>query len=122
MTRSTSAAIAIRRILLLAAASLALAGGAAAQAEKSFDIVLAGGKPLGEQTLRVTKGDKVVLRWKSDRPIALHLHGYDLETSVPAQGTVTMSFSASLAGRFPVSEHTPGPAHHRAVLYLEVLP
>jgi len=108
--------------VLVAAASLALAGGAAAQAEKSFDIALAGGKPLGEQTLRVTKGDKVVLRWKSDRPIALHLHGYDLETSVPAQGTATMSFAASLPGRFPISEHTHGPGHHRAVLYLEVLP
>jgi hypothetical protein len=70
----------------------------------------------------VTKGDKVVLRWKSDRQIALHLHGYDIETTVPAQATTTMNFSANLPGRFPVSEHTHGPGHHRAVLYLEVHP
>jgi len=96
---------------------------ALAQAEKTFDIALADGKTGAEQeTLRVTKGDKVVLRWKSDRQIALHLHGYDIETTVPAQGTTTMSFTASLPGRFPVSEHAHGPGHHRAVLYLEVRP
>src|SRR5256885_6152885 len=102
----------------------ALAGSAArAQAEKSFDIALTDAKAGGEQqTLRVTKGDKVVLRWKSDRQIALHLHGYDIETTVPAQGTTAMSFTASLPGRFPVSEHAHGPGHHRAVLYLEVRP
>ena len=119
---STGAAIAIKRLVLAAAASLALAAGAAAQVEKSFDIALADGKPLGEQTLRVSKGDKVVLRWKSDRPIALHLHGYDIERSVPDQGEATMSFIANITGRFPVSEHTHGPGHHRAVLYLEVHP
>ena len=110
-----------RRDFMAALGALA-AGGARAQSEKVFDIALADGKPLGEQTLRVTKGEKVVLRWKSDRPIALHLHGYDMEASVPAQGTTSMSFIASIAGRFPISEHSHGPGHHRAVLYLEVLP
>jgi FtsP/CotA-like multicopper oxidase with cupredoxin domain len=104
------------------AALAVFAASAFGQAEKTFDIALADGKPEGGQTLRVTKGDKVVLRWKSDRQIALHLHGYDLETTVPAQGTTTMSFIANLPGRFPVSEHTHGPGHHRAVLYLEVHP
>ena len=103
-------------------AALAVSVGAFAQPAKEFDIALADGKPKSGQTLRVTKGDKVVLRWSSDRPIALHLHGYDLETSVPAKGTTMMSFTASIAGRFPVSEHAHGPGHHRAVLYLEVLP
>jgi hypothetical protein len=103
-------------------AALALSVSAFAQAAKELDIALADGKPKGEQTLRVTKNDKVVLHWTSDRPIALHLHGYDLETSVPAKGTATMSFTASIPGRFPVSEHAHGAGHHRAVLYLEVLP
>lgn len=103
-------------------AALALSLSAHAQATKQFDIALADGKSKGEQTLRVTKGDKVVLQWTSDRPIALHLHGYDLETSVPAKGTTTMSFTASIPGRFPVSEHARGAGHHRAVLYLEVIP
>jgi len=101
----------------------ALAWPALAQAEKTFEIALTDGKARAEQqTLRVTKGDKVVLHWKSDRSIALHLHGYDIEASVPAKSAASMSFTASLTGRFPVSEHAHGPGHHRAVLYLEVLP
>jgi len=52
----------------------------------------------------------------------LHLHGYDLETTVTPQSPARMAFTASLAGRFPVSEHTHGKGHHRAVLYLEVHP
>ena len=111
-----------RRMFVVSIGALASCT-ALAQAEKTFDIALADGKAGAEQqTLRVTKGDQVVLRWKSDRQIALHLHGYDLETTVPAQGTMRMSFTANLPGRFPVSEHTHGPGHHRAVLYLEVHP
>ena len=111
-----------RRIFLLSLGALATCP-ALAQAEKTFDIALVDGKAgTQEQTLRVSKGDKVALRWKSDRQIALHLHGYDLETKVPAKGTATMSFTASIPGRFPVSEHAHGSGHHRAVLYLEVHP
>ena len=113
----------MNRRFFLALFSALAACPAFAQAEKTFDIALSDGKAgADQQTLRVTKGDKVVLRWKSDRQIALHLHGYDIETTVPAQGTTTMSFAANLPGRFPVSEHTHGPGHHRALLYLEVHP
>ena len=91
---------------------------------KSFDLVLADGRvPSERKTLRVKKGDQVELRWTSDRPIALHLHGYNLETSVAPQAPASMSFTASITGRFPVTEHARGAAHHhRAVLYLEVHP
>lgn len=96
---------------------------AASAAEKAFYVALAGGKPsAGSRTLRVAKGDEVVLRWTSDRRIALHLHGYDIEATVAAKGEATMRFTAGIAGRFPVSEHTHGAGHHRAVLYVEVLP
>ena len=76
----------------------------------------------GEETLRVKRGERVELRWKSDRPIALHLHGYDIERSAAPQAPAVMAFEAKIAGRFPVSEHTHGAGHHRAILYLEVLP
>lgn len=112
-----------RRRFLAAITVLAAISPAGAQAEKTFAIALIDGKAAADQqTLRVSKGDKVVLRWTSDRRIALHLHGYDLETSVPAKSAATTSFTASLTGRFPVSEHAHGPGHHRAVLYLEVHP
>ena len=95
----------------------------AAAAERPFDVVLVDGKASAAQrTLRVAKGDHVMLRWTSDRPIVLHLHGYDIEMSVPGKGGATMRFQAAIAGRFAVSEHGRGAGHHRAVLYVEVLP
>jgi len=100
-----------------------LVAGAALAAEKSFDVALASGKvPAERRTLRVAKGDRVVLRWTSDRAIALHLHGYDVEAAIAAKGATTMRFTAGIAGRFPVSEHRHGAARERTVLYLEVLP
>jgi len=105
------------RTILILFAALAVAG------EKPFDVALIDGKPRADQrTLRVAKGDEVVLHWTSDRPIALHLHGYDLKTNVAGKEAVTMRFTANIAGRFPVSEHTHASGHHRAVLYVEVLP
>jgi hypothetical protein len=96
---------------------------AMAQAPKVFDLALAAGRLSAERnTLRVTKGDQVELRWASDRPILLHLHGYDLQATVTPQAPRTMAFTASIAGRFPVSEHRHGGGRERAVLYLEVHP
>lgn len=105
-------------VLLFAALALSAVAG-----EKALEVPLTGGKPpAAQRTLRVSKGDHVLLRWTSDRPITLHLHGYDIETSVPANGGATMRFDAAIAGRFAVSEHANGAGHHRAVLYVEVLP
>ena len=111
-------------ILGVLCAALVLALTVAGAAERAFDLKLAGGKLVGERdTLRVAKGDKVELRWSSDRRIVLHLHGYDLETTVTPQAPARMAFTANVAGRFPVTEHAHGKSHHhRAVLYLEVHP
>ena len=87
-----------------------------------FELPLVKGRVSGPDTLRVKKGDRVELRWSSDRPITLHLHGYDLEREVAPQAPAVMSFTARLAGRFPVSEHKHGAGHHRAVADLEVHP
>ena len=106
----------------IGAIALTLAIGATAQpAAKVFELLLVKGRVTGEETLRVKRGERVELRWKSDRPIALHLHGYDIERSAAPQAPAVMAFEATIAGRFPVSEHG-GSGHHRAILYLEVLP
>ena len=86
--------------------------------------MLVDGKLPGREsnTLRVRRGEKVELRWTSDRPIVLHLHGYDLEVKVAPQAPAGMSFTAGIAGRFPITEHTHGRGHHRAIAYLEVHP
>jgi FtsP/CotA-like multicopper oxidase with cupredoxin domain len=112
-----------RRAFLLALATAPVAGVAAEPASKAFELAIANGRVNAAQdTVRVKKGDKVELRWTSDRRIALHLHGYDIEATVTPQAPAVMSFQARIAGRFPVSEHAHGARHERPLLYLEVHP
>jgi hypothetical protein len=111
----------VKTLLVLAMSVFAM--GSALAAEQVVDVALAEGRvPPERRTIQVTRGDEVVLRWTSDRAIALHLHGYDIEESIPAGGSATMRFAANIAGRFPVSEHRHGGGRERALLYLEVRP
>lgn len=101
----------------------AAASGPARTVAKVFEIAIREGKvDVADNRIVVAQGSDVELRWTSDRPVALHLHGYDIETRVAPDAPATISFRARLPGRFPVSEHRPGPSHHRAMLYLEVHP
>ena len=112
-----------RREFLLVLAAAPLTGVAAEPASRAFEVAIAKGRvDAAQETVRVKKGDKVELRWTSDRRIALHLHGYDIETTVTPGTPAVMAFQARIAGRFPVSEHGHGSRHERPVLYLEVLP
>ena len=76
--------------------------------------------------IRVKQGDAVRLRWTSDRPIVVHLHGYDIETRVEPGAVAEMAFTARATGRFPVEEHKPaarGHSHGEAPLVrIEVRP
>jgi hypothetical protein len=92
------------------ALALLIAGSAGvAAAELTYDIRIEGGRvPDTMRLIRVTEGDVVKLRWTSDRPIVLHLHGYDIEKRV-LPGTVTeLAFTADATGRFPVHIHEQG--------------
>jgi hypothetical protein len=112
----------MQRLLIAFLSVLALSPSAFADG-RTFDIALARGRPdAAHATLQVKRGDQVELRWSTDRPIALHLHGYDIESRVTPGSPARMSFVAAMAGRFPVSEHGADRSRHRAVLYLEVLP
>jgi len=93
---------------------------AAAEPAKLFELTVVAGR--SSETLKVKRGERVELRWKSDRRVTLHLHGYDLERTVAPQAPAVMAFEADIAGRFPVSEHGHGGRHGRTVLYLEVHP
>jgi len=91
-------------------------------AKKIFEVAIVNGRVAGgDSTLHVQQGDEVELRWSSDRPLSLHLHGYDIEANVLPQVSTVMSLKARLAGRFPVSEHRDG-ARERTILYIEVHP
>jgi hypothetical protein len=102
-------------VLLLASTVIA--------AERVFDLTIVHGKLSGGQdTIRVQQGDDVVLRWHSDRPIVLHLHGYEIETPVVPGAVAETRFAARATGRFPIHVHA-GQARSEAVLaYLEVYP
>jgi hypothetical protein len=116
------------RVSLLFCALTGHAGNAAAQTEVAFDLKVEKGRVGPEmRQIRVKQGDVVKLRWTSDRPIALHLHGYDIETKVEPGRTAEMTFTARATGRFPVEEQKPraggGHSHGEAPLVrVEVRP
>lgn len=77
-------------------------------------------------SIRVVKGDVVELRWMSDEPVELHLHGYDIELNVRRGKPAAMVVRARATGRFPITSHrwgSHGHSHgHDALTYLEVHP
>ena len=76
--------------------------------EATFDLRIEQGKVAQNlRLLRVKQGDTVRLRWTTDRPIIVHLHGYDIEAKVVPGAVSEMVFHARAAGRFPVEEHRP---------------
>ena len=72
-----------------------------------------------DETLRVKEGDVVALRWSTDKPVQLHLHGYDVETDLTPEVDTTILFVANMVGRYPIERHG---ANEATVLYLEVRP
>jgi hypothetical protein len=86
----------------------------------------------GAPTLRVKRGETVLLRWRTDEAVSLHVHGYDLRMSLSSASPGIMRFEAGIAGRFPVAAHEFGGGADRdarsktrrevTLLYLEVLP
>jgi cytochrome c oxidase assembly protein Cox11 len=112
----------LHRACIVACVGLAFAAmPAGAAGSKALSLSLVNGAlQQKENTVRLKQGDDVELRWTSDRPITLHLHGYDIEKKVEPGKPTVMSFKASIPGRFPVEVH--GGAAHRPVLYLEVYP
>ena len=89
--------------LLTAAVLLACETASVRAAEVAFDLKIDNGKvPPNMRLIRVKQGDSVKLRWTTDRPIMLHLHGYDIEKKVDAGGSVSFAFPAKIGGVFEV--------------------
>jgi len=117
------AAIVVLGVVLLCGAS----------AVREFEISLRDRRVEGSaSTLRVKRGETVLLRWRTDEAVSLHLHGYDVQVKLSPASPDAMRFEAKVAGRFPITAHEFGaaadrdarPKGHREVtlLYLEVLP
>ena len=105
----------------------------AASAVREFDVSIRDRRVEGSaSTLRVKRGETVLLHWRTDEAVSLHVHGYDIKANLSAMSPGTMRFEAGVAGRFPITAHEFGaaadqdarPKKHREVtlLYLEVLP
>ena len=110
---------------LVLAAGLAVTGAKAD--ELTFELRIERGQlPPNKRLIRVKQGDVVKLRWSSDRPIALHLHGYDIERKIEPGVVAEMTFTARATGRFPVEEHQArsggGHTHGAPIVQVEVLP
>jgi hypothetical protein len=93
---------------------------------RTVDIELKNGKVVGKNSVRVPKGDTVLLRWSSDKRIELHLHGYDVTTAVNPGTPAEMKILARATGRFPVEIHGQGSSSgghgHKTLFHLEVYP
>ena len=97
-------------------------------AEVTYVLAITDGHvPDNMRLIRVKQNDVVKLDWSSDKPISVHLHGYDIEKDIKP-GTVTqMMFVARATGRFTVEPHigkTPagGHAHGDVLVTIEVYP
>jgi hypothetical protein len=116
------------RYLALALLWVVASSGAGRADELTFDLRLANGHlPENMRLVRVHQNDTVHLRWTTDRPLTLHLHGYEIEKRIPPGPPTEISFTAYATGRFPVHVHGPaapgGGAHEEAPLaVIEVYP
>jgi hypothetical protein len=93
---------------------------------KTIDVTIRNGQVVANKSVRVTRGQSVILRWRSDQPLELHLHGYDVTATVKPGAPAEMKFVARATGRFPVEAHgkaaSSGGHSHKALFHLEVYP
>lgn len=71
--------------------------------EREVDLEVRGDAMTPEEVV-LGEGDAVTLRVVADRPMQLHLHGYDLEGKVSPDEPAELSFDANLTGRFEIEE------------------
>jgi hypothetical protein len=112
--------------LVLCLVSLLLPKGASS-AELTFALRVENGHvPENMQLIRVKQNDVVKLEWSTDRPITIHLHGYDIEKQIAPGGVTEMRFTAGLTGRFTIAPHLAKPSggheHGDVLVTIEVYP
>lgn len=108
---------------IIVGVALISVGGPAAAEPRVIELSLRNGQlPEDQRVVRVQQGDDVTLRWTSDRPLMVHLHGYDLERNLSPGAPVLMQFAVRATGRFPIEIHGSSQGDERTVGYLEVHP
>jgi plastocyanin len=74
---------------------------------RAVEVEIRGGE-MDPAEITVGEGDRVTLRATSDRPVEMHLHGYDRELKVEPGGSATLSFEAEKTGRFEIEAEGSG--------------
>lgn len=77
---------------------------ASAPGERSIDLKITE-NGMNPEEVSVREGDRVTMSITSDRPVEIHVHGYNLEQEVGPGETTEFSFEAELTGRFPMEDH-----------------
>jgi hypothetical protein len=97
-------------------------------AEVTYVLTIANGRlPESMRRIRVKQNDVVKLQWSTDKPMNVHLHGYDIEKELEPGAVTEMSFTARATGRFTVEPHlakqpSGGHAHGEILVTIEVYP
>ena len=118
----------IRSIIAAGLLALGPASDAARAAEVSYVLAIANGKvPDNMRLIRVKQNDIVKLKWSADKPMSVHLHGYDIEREIKPGSVTEMSFTARATGRFTIEPHvgktqSGGHAHGDVLVTIEVYP
>ena len=105
----------VARFAVLAVISILILGGlflvlrpdppaASAPGERSFELEIRD-DGMNPEEVSVREGDRVTMNVTADRPVEIHVHGYDLEGEVEPGETTELPFEADLTGRFPVEDH-----------------
>ena len=108
---------------LLAAAMLGAAIANAHAEDRVFELEIHSEGPTAEpRTLTVRQNDQVVVRLTSDKPLQVHLHGYDIESDVVPKRVTSLRLTATATGRFSIEIHSKESLRQRPLAYLEVQP
>lgn len=103
--------------------ALCLIGAQAIAQARSIDLAISNGElPQAQRLIAVAQGDELVLRLTSDKPVEVHLHGYDLEEKLSPGITASLRFTARAAGRYPIEVHGDAAGGEKVIGYLEVRP
>jgi len=75
-----------------------------APTDRSFEVEI-GADGMSPAELSAREGDRVTIGFASDRPVEIHIHGYDVERGVAPGENAAISFEADGTGRFPIEDH-----------------
>ncbi len=66
------------------------------------------GNALDPATITLDEGAQTILTLTSTRRVRFHLHGYDLERTLTPGEPVSLTFTATLTGRFTIEDEDSG--------------